>query len=549
MSLAERLGLFLLGLLLFLPGISGRDLWNPDEPRYAEVAREMRLTGDWLVPHLNGKIYAEKPPLLFWLIGASSYATGGVDEVSARLPSLLAAIAALYFTFGIAQRLFDRRIAWGAVLAFATAGRILWQARVGQIDMLLLGLVALAMYAFVRGWVERRPGFYRLFFVAAGFATLAKGPVGLLPPLFSVLLFVFLSGERHRWRELRIGTGLLIWAAIALCWLVPAAISGGEPYLETLLYKQNVQRFANPWHHFNPPWYYLTTIPADFFPWSFFLPGALWLGWRRSTGNERQGYFFALSWLVATTLFFSLSPAKRTVYVLQMFPALALLVALLFAEVEKSRHLRRWLLLPAALLAAIFALVPLALPRLAEKQEELATLGPGLVWIVAATAVALAIAALGLFAFAASGRVVAAGASLAAGMGVVACVMGFVLLPRFDPVKSFRPISERFVALSAPEEPYAIFGKIEAPVLFYTRRFATILEDEPALRAWLRTPGRKWLFIERRLLEKLEMPLVPGELVEAAESADRAKSYRLLVSPEASPAGASPSSSGLAQVR
>ena len=546
MSLAERLGLLLLGLLLFLPGIGGRDLWNPDEPRYAEVAREMRLSGDWLVPHLNGKIYAEKPPLLFWLIGAASFATGGVDEVSARIPSLLAAIAALFFLFGIARRLFDRRIAWGAVLAFATAGRILWQARVGQIDMLLLALVSLAMYGFVRGWTEKRPGFHRLFFAAAGLATLAKGPVGLLPPLFSVLLFIFLSGERHRWRELRIGSGLLIWAAIVLLWLVPAAISGGEPYLETLLYKQNVQRFADPWHHFQPFWYYLTTIPADFFPWSFFLPGALWLGWRRSTGNERQGYFFALSWLVATTLFFSLSPAKRTVYVLQMFPALALLVALLFAEVEKSRHLRRWLLVPAALLAALFALVPLALPRFAEKQEELATLGPGLVWIVAASAVALAAAALGLFAGAVTGRVVAAGASLAAGMGLVSCVAGFVLLPRFDPVKSFRPIAERFVALSAPDEPYAIFGKVEAPVVFYTRRFAEILEDEPALRAWLDKPGRKWLFIERRLLEKLAAPL---PLSEAAGSADRAKSYRLLVSSGAPPAASSPSSSGLVQVR
>ena len=112
MSLFERLGLLVLGLVLFLPGIGGRDLWNPDEPRYAEVTREMRVTGDWFVPHLNGKIYSEKPPLLFWAIAAASVATGEVGPVAARLPSLVAAIATLFFLFGMARRLFDRRVAW-----------------------------------------------------------------------------------------------------------------------------------------------------------------------------------------------------------------------------------------------------------------------------------------------------------------------------------------------------------------------------------------------------------------------------------------------------
>ena len=193
MSLFERLGLLVLGLVLFLPGIGGRDLWNPDEPRYAEVTREMRQSGDFFVPHLNGKIYSEKPPLLFWSIAAASLATGEVGPVAARLPSLAAAIVTLFLLFGMAQRLFDRRVAWWSVAILATSGRILWQARVGQIDMLLLCLVPLAMYFFVRGWLEHRPGFFRLFFVAAGLGTLAKGPVGLLPPLLSILAFAVLT--------------------------------------------------------------------------------------------------------------------------------------------------------------------------------------------------------------------------------------------------------------------------------------------------------------------------------------------------------------------
>ena len=304
----------------------------------------MREGGDWFVPHLNGKVYSEKPPLLFWMIAGASLATGEVGPVAARLPSLLAGIATLFLLFGMARRLFDRRVAWWSVAILATSARILWQARVGQIDMLLLALVTLAMYFFVRGWLEHRPGFFRLFFLAAGLGTLAKGPVGLLPPLLSIVAFAFFSGERARLREMRIASGLAIWAGVVLLWLVPGGIVGGMSYLETMVVKQNVTRYADPWHHFQPFYYYLTTVPADFLPWIFFLPGALWLGWRRATANERRGCLFALCWMVVTVLFFSISPAKRTVYVLQMFPAMAMLVAWSFSrdrqQLESAAALR-----------------------------------------------------------------------------------------------------------------------------------------------------------------------------------------------------------------
>ncbi len=392
MSLFERLGLLLLGLVLFLPGIGGRDLWNPDEPRYAEVTREMRESGDWFVPHLNGKIYSEKPPLLFWTIAGASLVTGEVGTVATRLPSLLAGIATLFLLFGMARRLFDRRVAWWSVAILATSGRILWQARVGQIDMLLLALVTLAMYFFVRGWIEHRPGYFRLFFVAAGLGTLAKGPVGLLPPLLSILAFAVLTGERSRLRELRIGSGLAIWAGVVLLWLVPGGLTGGAAYIETLVIKQNVTRFADPWHHFQPFYYYLTTVPADFLPWFFFLPGALWLGWRRATANERQGYLFACCWMVVTVLFFSISPAKRTVYVLQMFPAMAMIVAWAFSEIANSwSRLRRFALVPAGLLVLLYAALPVAWFVLARERPErtarllaqIEPLGPGLVPVLA----------------------------------------------------------------------------------------------------------------------------------------------------------------------
>jgi len=529
MSLFERLGLLVLGLVLFLPGIGGRDLWNPDEPRYAEVTREMRQSGDFFVPHLNGKIYSEKPPLLFWSIAAASLATGEVGPVAARLPSLAAAIVTLFLLFGMAQRLFDRRVAWWSVAILATSGRILWQARVGQIDMLLLCLVTLAMYFFVRGWLEHRPGFFRLFFVAAGLGTLAKGPVGLLPPLLSILAFAVLTRERSRLREMRIGSGLAIWAAVVLLWLVPAAITGGTGYLETLVIKQNVTRYADPWHHFQPFYYYLTTVPADFLPWFFFLPGALWLGWRRATANDRRGYLFAFCWMAVTVLFFSLSPAKRTVYVLQMFPAMAMIVAWSMSEIAASwGRLRRFALVPAVLLAALFAALPLGWiaferlrpDRVAKLLRQFEPLGPGLfteLALLVGILFAGALAAWGLGRRGHPGRVVT---SLATGMGVAGLLAVLLILPRFDPIKSARPLSQKIVELSAPGEPYAIYPRLDPRFVFHTRRYAETPGSEEELRAFVAREGKVWLLITRPALAKLVLPLPLGEVARDAERED-----------------------------
>jgi 4-amino-4-deoxy-L-arabinose transferase-like glycosyltransferase len=146
----DTLLLVLAGTLLFLPGVGSRDLWNPDEPRYAEIAREMLSSGEYWVPHLNGEVYTQKPPLQFWAMAVAGKLTGDLDESAARLPAVLSAIAALVLVQRLGRRLFGARAAWIAAAAFATGTKILWQGRIGQIDMLLVALVAAAMWFWVR---------------------------------------------------------------------------------------------------------------------------------------------------------------------------------------------------------------------------------------------------------------------------------------------------------------------------------------------------------------------------------------------------------------
>ncbi|MDX1997507.1 MAG: glycosyltransferase family 39 protein [Thermoanaerobaculia bacterium] len=529
----RRRDLLLLALaaaLLVLPGIGSRDLWNPDEPRYAEVAREMLESGQWFVPHLNGEIYSHKPPLLMWLMAASSFVTGGMNEVAARLPSALALIAATLATYLLGLSLLgSRRGALVAAAILATSGRLLWQARVGQIDMLLLALVAFAVWFWVRGFQEGRPGFYRLFFLFAGFATLAKGPVGLLPPLFSILVFLWLTGRKSEIRAMRIPTGLLLWALPVLLWLVPAGFQGGTEYLHDIVFRQNVTRYADPWHHFQPFYYYLGTVPGDFFPWSLLLPGAILLGRKHLTGLARQGWLFGLVWAAVTIVFFSLSPAKRTVYPLSMFPGLALAVAAVIDHLASQARRTKWLTVPFAAVGAIGLLAVAALPRVAEKQAEvLAILGDGFLGLVRVLPVLLAVAGIAAAVWSHRGRPLHAALTMAAGLALMGLWAFTVVVPRFNVLKTARPLAAELVARMAPGEAYTIYPRFDAPFVFYSRRWAEVVAGEEELQAFARRPGRVWVLAERDDLAKLSAPL---PLVEVARGPEPKQGYVLLTTP------------------
>ena len=563
--LRDLLLLALLGALLLLPGLGRRDVWNPDEARYAEVAREMRLSGSWAVPRLNGEVYTQKPPLLFWSIAASGLViggAGGIGETAARLPSALSAIGAILLVYLIGVRFFGRRAGWLAAAAFATCFKILWQGRFGQIDMLLTALVTLGVWFWVRGFTEKRPRLYLLFFACAGLATLAKGPVGLLPPLLSIVVFLIVTRDWAELKRLRIGWGLLVWAAVVLAWLVPAGLAGGEEYLRQIVFKQNVTRYVDPWHHFAPWYYYLTVIPGEFFPWSLLLPTAVVAGWKRliqglvqgsvqgqsppsSPGllessrqslnaligkRERDGFLFCLCWMVVTVVFFSVSPAKRSVHILTMYPAMALLVGVGLDRIASEwPRWRRGIVIPFGIVAGIFLLIVVALPVVGRDRPEAALLGGDpFVWTLTAIFVPAALGAALAWWFSRSGAVSRTTASLAAGLAVTIVGVALYALPRFDVFKSARGLSRELVARMAPGDVYGIYPRIDSTFLFYTGRFCVDLDSEAKLRAFLARPGRIWLLAQRDDLGKLE-GLPP--LKEVARDADPKEGYILFTKP------------------
>ena len=546
-------------LAVLLPGIGSRDLWNPDEPRYAEVAREMLAPPmafeHFLVPRLNGETYTHKPPLHFWNIALFGALRGGVDEVAARLPSLLAGVGAVLVVFALACRLLGRTTAWLAAPVFLTSALVMWNARVGQIDMTLTFLELLAILFWARGHFGAADGatdrhaqwsarWSLGFFACAGLATLAKGPVGLIVPLLAVTLFLACERDRAGFAKLRLGRGLLLWAAIVLAWFGPAVWLAGRSYLDALLVDQTLSRYAGGTYHPRPWHYYFQTLPGTFAPWSLLAPVAVHAAFRRSReepgSRQARAVRFLLIWIASTFVFFSLSGGKRTVYLLALAAPLAMLTAygVLLVRDCWPRY-RTAFLVSAATLPVLFGIVVAAVPAAARDLPEGAVSASTILGLQILAALLLLAGLAGLW-LAARRRPDLLIACLATGLGLAMSAAAVRFLPLGDAFKSARALSRDLVQWAEPEEPYAIYPVPDAAFLFYTRRFAVDLHggtqvhdqgDEEALRRFAaRTDGPVWLLIERDNLEALDPPI---GLVEVSRDHDPRQGHVLLTTPEA----------------
>lgn len=334
-----------LALLALLVGIGLRSPWPADEPRFAQVAREMVESGQWLFPTRGGEFYPDKPPVFMWLVALSYLLTGHL-KVAFLLPSALAALGSALLVYDLGRRLWNARIASLAVLTLVFTPQFLLQGKVAQIDALVCFWITLGCYGLVRHFVTGPA--WRWYFVAwaaMGLGIMTKG-VGFLPMLMLIPLAVWrqaLIQDRAvpaaRVWSARNWLGLLVLLLTVACWLVPmlwAVQQGGTPEMEAyrnnILFRQTAQRYANSWGHLQPWHYFLTqAIPTVWLP----VAAVLLTQWRalvrlwRADARVRV----LLSWVVLVIVFFSISRGKREVYILPALPMLSLVVAALWAQV------------------------------------------------------------------------------------------------------------------------------------------------------------------------------------------------------------------------
>ncbi len=302
-----------------LCALSGRGFWDPDEPRFAVVAREMLERGDWIVPRFNGEPLALLPPLTYWSSALASLPAGDVTPFSAR-----AGVGAFALLALAATAVFDggRAGAWAALALLASA-KFLHQAQYLQADMLLVGAQTAALVGFWRAYTAER---HRAAWLAAGYVgvalgILAKGPLGALLP--GAIFGLFLLWKRDLRALGRMGSawGVPLVAALVVPWYAAACARGGEAFCRELLVKQNLTMFFDTWSHSQPVWYYALQLPWMFLPWTLALPFAL-RGLRPASDDTR----LLVVWVLFTFVFFSASEAKQAKYLLAITPPLAILV-------------------------------------------------------------------------------------------------------------------------------------------------------------------------------------------------------------------------------
>ncbi len=365
--------LVLLALALWGGEYLRRGLWEPDEARYACVAREMREGGHWFVPHLNGRPYADKPPLLFWLINAASLLTGGrINGVSARLPSLLGSVLTLRVVTRLLSRRHSTEAAWRAMLVLLTAFLFWREGSWGRTDALLCGLVMTSVDFLFLSLAEEdgaaRTRKELAAYLFAGLAVLAKGPVGLVLPM-GIFAAAALAGGAGR----KLRRGHWLWgppAALALpaAWLLAARLQGAPPsYFAAMFGEKSFGRIARSHDHRRPFHYFLLHFPAEFMPWTIFLPASLATV---ATDKLKRGL---LAWLVFVIALFSLFSCKRSIYILAAYPAAAMLIGASWDDFRRLppawRKLMGWtttglLCLLATGLAGALFLARLPFPRL-----------------------------------------------------------------------------------------------------------------------------------------------------------------------------------------
>ena len=319
--------IILICAVLFFLGLGKRGLWIPDETRYVAVAKEIVNSNDWINLRLNGAIYHEKPPVFFWLISFFSLLFGKFSEFSARFPSALAGLATALVTYSFAKRLFNEKVAFLSSLILVTSLAYLGASRWVILDPVLTFFAVSAIYLFYLGMTEpsKRPITYIFAFISMALGTLTKGPVGFILPLLALITYASFIRNLRALFSKEFFFGFILFLLIILSWLVPACLEGGEAYTKELLLKQIFGRYFKAFHHKEPFYFYFVRFPAEFLPWTIFLPQAIVFLAKNKISETRIKFIFI--WFAAIFLFFTFSTSKNDLYILPAYPAAAMAVA------------------------------------------------------------------------------------------------------------------------------------------------------------------------------------------------------------------------------
>lgn len=323
-------GLFILFCLVWFYMLGARTLVPTDEGRYAEIAREMAITGDVVTPRLNGIKYFGKPPLQAWM-NALTFRLFGLGEWQARLWTGLCGMAGILMVFLAGRRVYNAQTGFTAALVLGSSFFWAGAAHINSYDMGLSAMMAVALCAMlIAQRADAAPRAQRNWMLACwagmALAVMSKGLVGIVLPGAVLGLYTVVSRDWRIWKRLHILPGLTVFLAIAAPWFVLVSLRNPE-FPEFFFIREHVQRFTSDVHQRGEPWhYFVPLLILGITPWCGVLAQSLRHGLRETTAGFNPSRLLAV-WAIFIFVFFSLSDAKLPAYILPIFPALALLIA------------------------------------------------------------------------------------------------------------------------------------------------------------------------------------------------------------------------------
>jgi len=381
--------LVLIYVLLWFGTLNYRHLIPSDEGRYAEIAREMLVTGDWVTPRYNGYKYFEKPPLQIWAT-AAAFNLFGIGDWQARLWTALTGFLTIVFIGFTGARIYSPRAGWLAAIALASSPMWVIGGHINSLDMGLSAFLIAALCSLLLAQTSRNSGDTRGWMWACwafmALATLSKGVIGLAIPGMVFVVYSITAWDWKVWKRLHIISGTILFLAITSPWFVLVAQRNPE-FLEFFFIHEHLQRFTQTAHsRTGPIYYFIPLLLVGFLPWIAQTPEALAQAWRERNREFSSGWLLTC-WFAVIMGFFSISQSKLPGYIIPIFPALALLVG---HHLDRNLGLSNQLALPWRLQALFFAILGgIGFFFLGEvgkqaRPDEIESYAQYLYWIVAA---------------------------------------------------------------------------------------------------------------------------------------------------------------------
>jgi uncharacterized membrane protein len=478
-------------LILYFFGLGSGPMGDIDEAMHASTSKDMVLSGDWVTPRYNGENFYDKPPLYNWLV-AVSFLVFGFSEFAARLPAALFGSGCVMITYWLARRMFGPPAAFLSALVLATSAEYIILSRVVVHDISLAFFVTLALTLFFVGYKNeqhRKPAFL-IGYAALGFAVLAKGPVGIVLPMMIIGLFLICKRQLRFLKQMQLGWGVLIFLAIAAPWYILIIIRNPD-YMEYFFLKQNIGSFVSQQsRHPKPFYYYIPILLGGLFPWSLFLPLAVFRAFRKRRTENSDGLIFALIWFGVVFIFFSMASSKLGTYILPLFPAASLLVGALWHDLicGSNRRLHKGVLysyLPFAAIVPLVLIYVLLFPP-----SALTTDVPINLSLVYFSGIWLAGCALCSLVLVTKKQYKAFIGSIAGMAATVFLIFLIFIVPVLGPNLSGKELALELDKLMKPGESIKFYLKARASFLFYTDRRAELLNNPQELKDYINSGHR-----------------------------------------------------------